>query len=182
MPDWPTTLLNPANGVIHPFGPTTGTGQVLFPNANGAAGSSVWPVANTAIYIPFYVETTVTAYQMSVRVAIQSGNLDAAIYDVLGNRLVAMGSTAVTTGGNLQLLNITDTVLTPGTYFAAMNCDNGTASFLAAPTTTIDVQTLRSCGVQQQAVGAVTLPDPATFAAVTTPYLPVIVVHTQATA
>ncbi len=139
--------------------------------------SAVWPVANTAIYVPVSIPSIVTAYQISIQVATQSGNCDVGIYDEIGNRLVSSGSTLVGAAG-IQLFNITDTVLVPGVYYLAMNCDNTTASFFRngrAPQQTVPY------GLKQQAVGAVTLPNPATFAVTAQSYLPVLYAHLVAT-
>lgn len=140
--------------------------------------SAVWPAANRAIYCPFQVGVTCTAYQMVVIVAIQSGNIDVGIYDELGNRLVSMGSQTVGAAG-AQVFNIADTVLTPGTYFTGVCVDNTTASFARSSE---EINILRVCGIQQQAVGAVTLPNPATFANPASAYMPAISVALTSTA
>ncbi len=165
----------PQGGTITPASLITGVGQHGNPVFSGAA---IWPTANTAYYVAFYIDTTVTAYQMAIQVAVQSGNLDVGIYDSLGTRLVSKGSTAVAAAG-IQVVDIADTTLTPGTYFMAMCCDNITASFRRWSTP--DIQTLRCCGVQEQAVGAVTLPNPATFANPLVAYVPGLAIATQAT-
>ena len=151
--------------------------------ANLAAGnavvsaSSVWPAANRALYMPFEIHDVCTAYQIAFVVGVQSGNLDVGIYDEVKNRLVSAGSTAVGAAG-VQVVNITDTVLTPGCYFLAMCVDNITAAFQAV-TGGITALALQTFGVQQQAVGAVTLPDPATFANPASAYLPPMYVSTM---
>lgn len=118
-----------------------------------------WLTANTAIYIPVILQVPATVYQMAFIVATQSGNIDVGIYDENAVRLVSSGSTAVGAAG-IQLVNIADTALTPGVYFLAMNCDNTTAVFNHFALH----NTVGHCaGVCTQAVGAVTLPNPATF-------------------
>lgn len=129
----------------------------------------VWPAANRALYFPFIVDSVVTAYQMTFEVVTQSGNCDVGIYDERGNRLVSKGSTAVGAAG-IQTIDITDTALSPGLYYMALNVDNITASFTRS--SSIQAVWLRVMGVQEQAVGAVTLPDPATFANPTSAYVP----------
>lgn len=129
--------------------------------------------------MPFEVQATCTAFQIGFIVAVQSGNLDVGIYDIVGpNRLVSKGSTAVAAAG-VQVVDITNTTLTPGAYFLAMCVDNTTASFNTYVLTALLYQ---AAGVQQQAVGAVTLPDPATFANPASAYCPLMFVSTgQAT-
>src|SRR5262249_42739307 len=123
---------------------------------------------------PVQIQQTVTVFQMSWQVGTQSGNYDIGIYDQAGNRLVSMGSTAVPVAG-MAIANITDTTLKPGTYFLALNVDNVTAT--AFKSATVGGVTLQVCGVQQQAVGAVTLPATATFANPASAYIPVINAH-----
>jgi hypothetical protein len=84
--------------------------------------------------------------------------------------LSSAGSTAVAVAG-FQLVDITDVALKVGVYFLAMCVDNVTASFLRSSLTAVVAQV---CGVQQQAVGAVTLPNPATFANPASNYVPVL--------
>lgn len=173
MSDWQGVGFNPS--VLSTADPRCGgaSGSVLFALTLSAGGT--WPAANRALYCPVEVSTACTAYQMAIQIAVQSGNLDIGIYDELGNRLVHSASTAVAAAG-VQVVNITDTVLNPGVYFLALNVDNTTASVFRNGTTT--ALTLNSWGLQQQAVGAVTLPDPATFANPASAYVPAIYVST----
>jgi hypothetical protein len=167
MPDWPAAVQFPPRTI------TTESLSCGWGANNGGLGSfntaAVWPAANRAIYESFSVETTITVTGMMLNVSVQSGNLDVGIYDINAARLVSKGSTAVAVAGP-QLVDITDTELTPGVYFMAMCVDNVVASFNREGNT--DIQTLRTCGVQEQAVGAVTLPNPATFANPSATYLP----------
>ena len=141
------------------------------------ASAAIWPTANTAIYMPVILQVPATVFRMAFYVAVQSGNIDVGIYDELGNRLVSSGSTVVDVAG-IQIVDITDTPLTPGVYYLAMCCDNITASFhRVSPGTNF----LRMAGMVSQAVGAVTLPNPATFAAGVTGYAPVLTASLVAT-
>lgn len=154
------------------------TGQTLWSSGAATSAGGTWPASNRALYIPFEVDTIVVAKQMAFTVVTQSGNYDIGIYSETGSRLVSTGSTAVPAAG-IATANITDTTLTPGTYFMALNIDNTTASVNRA--SAIPAATLQACGVQQQAVGAVTLPDPATFANPATAYVPQLSVACTAT-
>lgn len=172
MSDWPTVVMQPP--VISLADYRSGsTGGVL---AAFLQGSGVWPAANRAIYMPFEVQDVCVAQQIGFAVAVQSGNLDVGIYDVAGNRIVSKGSTAVGAAG-IQAVDITDTTLGPGAYFLAMSVDNITASFSRVSSATTLV--LESIGVQQQALGSVTLVDPATFANPASAYVPVMFVSTM---
>ncbi len=132
--------------------------------------SATWPAANRAIYAPVCVQQTVTVKKMALLVATQSGNLDVGIYSETGTRLVSSGSTAVAAAG-LQSVDITDTTLSPGVYFLAMCVDNTTAAFTRG---IVPVVAQQIAGVQQQAVGAVTLPATATFANAASAYTPLL--------
>lgn len=142
------------------------------------SGSSVgglvgWPAANRAIYIPFEIDVPLVAQKMVYGIStIAAGNFDMGIYSETGTRLVSTGSTALPGSGTFQSVTITSTTLVPGTYFMAMNVDTGTPTFNRVGG--LPAGTLQMCGVQQQAVGAVTLPSTATFANPASAFLPVI--------
>lgn len=181
MPDWPQANYDTLNHqAIHSYGAGSLARDPTWMHwAFTGAASFVWPAANRALYIPFIVEATVTAYQISVENgATVSGNLDVGLYSRFGARLASSGSTTQAGTSTIQPIDITDTVLAPGVYYMALCVDNTTATFIRSSTSLI---ALRMCGVQQQAVGAVTLPDPATFANPTSPYLPAISVQLAAT-
>lgn len=165
----------PPRGVINSHGSSS---LLRCAASGGASAGGTWPAANRALYAPFIVEVAVTAYQMAFEVVTQSGNCDVGIYDELGNRLVSSGSTAVAVAG-LQAIDITDTLLTPGVYYMAMNVDNTTASVMRSSST--PALLLRVLGAQQQAVGAVTLPDPAVFANPASAYFPSLSIALTAT-
>lgn len=162
----------PAGGVtiLSSFGPATCGFDI---NTWGApTAGAVWPSANRALYTAVLVEVPLVAKKIAVLPTVQSGNLDVGIYTEDGTRLVSMGSTAVGTASAVQVLDITDTTLNPGTYFLAMNCDNTTAAFQRSSAGITG--TMSAFGLQQQAVGAIALPATATFANISSAYLPVI--------
>jgi hypothetical protein len=179
MSDWPKQTVFALPKVIHSLSSLSSDAGLVNLNNFASISSTVWPAANRAIYVPFFIQETVMVNQMAITVGTQSGNLDAGLYDVLGNRLVSIGSTAVAAAG-FQALDIADTTLTPGNYFMALCIDNITAAIHCR--TTPDVQTLRVIGVQEQALGSVTLPDPATFANPSSAYTPSISLIANATA
>lgn len=172
MADFPGVVSNLSRLTLSTFGGTCGAAEHSMLTGFNLAASAVWPAANRAIYVPVIVETTVTAYQMGIIVTTQNGNVDVGIYDEKFARLVSMGSTAVGAAG-FQAFDIADTVLTPGVYYLAMCCSSATASF---PRTTVLAEHLRANGVQQQAVGAVTLPDPMVPANPASAYMPALMV------
>jgi len=180
MGDFPTTLLSPPHTVIGTGSLSSLLGEIcrlVNGNFNSSGG---WPAANRALYMPFMVEVAVTAYLIAWQNGSTiSGNLDVGIYSVTGARLVSTGSIAHSGASTVQTGNIADTVLTPGVYYVAMNVDNTTGTFFR--TTVMSGGFLRVYGMQQQAVGAVTLPDPATFANPASAYLPLLCVCLKAT-
>lgn len=179
MPDWPVQYNTLPGTVIETSSMCSLVRDCILVDQLGASAAGVWPAANRAHYIPLLLETTVTVAQMAFNVSVQSGNYDVGIYDERGNRLVSKGSTAVPAAG-LAAVDITDTTLTPGVYYMAMNVDNTTASiFRWTPPGSL----LQMCGMQVQAVGAVTLPNPATFAnpALGTNYMPDMICAMRAT-
>ena len=178
MSDWPSGFITLPGGVIYgvsSYASLLAEAAILTGSINTGG---TWPAANRALYMPFIVEVPVTAYQLAVEVTVQSGNCDAGIYNEQGTRLVSAGSTAVAAAG-LQTFNITDTALTPGVYFMAMNVDNTTAAFVRS--VSLNAPWLQMLGMQQQAVGAVALPDPATFANPASAYVPTMAVALKAT-
>lgn len=174
MPDWSIQPYRPFAAAISSFdayGRSMG-GDLLI-TTTATSGSAIWPAANRAIYVAFSVDQTVTAYQMGFEVGTQSGNYDIGIYDVNSVLLVSTGSTAVPVAG-MASADITDTVLTPGNYFMALCIDNVTAAVQRHNSGSVGA--LSVMGVQDQDVGAVTLPNPAVMTVCGAVYVPVIVV------
>jgi hypothetical protein len=169
--DWPqgrVSLMDAASiGCYSTYGPEALVGDAANEVGFASAGA-VYPAANTAIFVPIMVAEQQIVYHLGVEVTTQSGNLDLGIYDEAGTRLVSAGSTAVAAAG-VQSIDITDTTLTPGIFYLAMNCDNTTAAFRRI---SMDTPLERVCGVQQQAVGALALPATATFATMAQTYIP----------
>lgn len=180
MPDWPAAAatLGVGPGVYSSFGLNSGIGDALTMVGAAFTSASATPAANRAFYIPFYVESTVTAYKMAFIVGAQAGNYDVGIYDCSFNRIVSLGSTAVPAAG-LAVADIADTVLVPGTYFMAINLSTVTTLTVNA-NATAGINVLAAvCGMAVQDVGAVTLPDPATFAAPAAAWVPALSVATR---
>lgn len=159
---------------------TVGYGSMLADWANCTntvtTTAAVWPSANRAIFTAVYTDVPVLVQTMGIQVSTQSGNVDVGIYDAVGTRLVAAGTTSTGAAG-LQTFNITDTRLNPGQYWIAMACDNTTAGFTRlAPATNVAQVT----GVQQMA-SAMNLPATATFANPASAYAPVVTLQLSAT-
>lgn len=176
MSDWPGTTF------VRPFVCTVDSrsgmlGSTLVYGKTAVTTTTVWGAANRAIYVPVEVQQPVTIYQLCITVGTQSGNVDVGVYDEQGKRIVSAGSTACAAAG-IQVVNVTDTYLVPGVYFLALSCDNTTAAFLTTSATPALAQ-VQALGLQQQALGSVTLPDPATFANPASPVVPWIYASTM---
>lgn len=134
------------------------------------ASPAVWPAANRAMYVPFTVPAPFTVVKMGVlNGGAVAGNLDVGIYDDQQNRIVSSGSTAQSGASTAQSVDITDTLLLPGTYYMALAMDGTTATTLRMSP---PVPLLGSFGLLSQST-AFPLPATATFAAVQDPYLSV---------
>lgn len=143
--------------------------EIAMAAQQGAGASAVWPAANRAIYVPFYLVERMTATKMFVsNGAAVSGNIDLGIYNAAGTRLVSSGSTAQSGTATAQVVDITDTVLEPGTYYMALAIDNTTATTLRNGGAAI---LLKGMAFAQQA-SAFPLPATATLAAVASAYTP----------
>lgn len=155
--------------VISPFS-ACALGVEMAAFATPAPASGTWPTANRAFYYPFTINRGLTVTRMwMINGAVVSGNVDIGIYNSSQARLVSMGSTAQAGVNAMQVFNVTDTVLTPGLYYLALNMSSATGTvILAIVAGFADL----AMGYYSQAVGAVTLPATATWAASTAGIVP----------
>ena len=170
MGDFPVHGLGPVPPALSSASLASGPGPLCLASAQFTQVIA-WPLANLAIAFPFSVEERQVAYQLGwENGATVSGNVDAGIYSYGGSRMVSTGSTAQSGASAPQVVDVTDTVLDPGIYFAAMAMDNATgivrSSALAA-------RLARVCGVQEQAT-AFPLPASATWAVMTRAFIPLL--------
>lgn len=146
------------------------------PGGVAAAGfssvaSAAYPTANKAIYVPFRLSAPIVAVKLfSHNGATVSGNIDVGIYDEQGTRLVSSGSIAQAGTSVLQEFDIADTSLSPGLFYLAVALDNTTATLFRSTPSAIF---LRCNGVAEQ-TSAFALPATATFAAMSSAYLPFV--------
>jgi hypothetical protein len=143
----------------------------------GNPGSTAHPAANLAIYVPFVLAAPANIQSvMWNNGATVGGNIDVGVYDEAGARLVSLGSTARGTVSTvITTTTLTDTVVGAGRYYMAFLCDS-TANIIAwVPAAGI----CEALGVLEQAVGAATLPNPATFAVTTRAYIPQFGIYAQ---
>lgn len=150
-------------------------GAKLYNGCNGAPSSfatTVWPLANRAIFVPFRIKGRINVAQLfSSNGAAVSGNIDLGIYAIDGTRILSKGSTAQAGTSALQALDVTDKFIAAGSYFFACALDNTTGTLLALASGTLGLTILTGC---YQMASAFPLPATATFAALTSDYVPAI--------
>jgi hypothetical protein len=150
-------------------------GVALYACGQGAPASQNYVTANLAVYIPFWVPVPLLVTKMGWgNGSAVAGNICAGIYTPAGARLVTTGSTAQSGTATLQVVDVADTFLARGTYYLGMNSDTSGATqkvIAVLPAAGIP----QSLGLLQQAVGAVALPDPATFAKYAAAFIPLVV-------
>lgn len=96
----------------------------------GSTSFITWTTANIAILVPMRITETVTVVKMAVANGpTANGNLDVGIYDNTFTKLVSSGSTAQSGTDTIQILDIADTALSPGTYYFALASSSTTATF-----------------------------------------------------
>jgi hypothetical protein len=86
------------------------------------AQSTVYTPGSRCIFVPFTIDQIVTAYQMYTHNGTTAANaIDVGIYDKAMNSLVTHGGANQAGTSNLQLFDITDTILVPGRYFMGLS-------------------------------------------------------------
>lgn len=131
--------------------------------------AQLWPLANLAIYVPIYINETVTIYEVGTGAgATAGGNYDIGLYDMAGTKIQSTGTTARTASA-WNVVNWTDLTVGPGWFYAAMSA-NGVESYSGI----IPAAGLaQAAGIYEQQT-AFTLPATATFVRTTRPFVPVI--------
>jgi hypothetical protein len=129
MPDFPAIAytLPPLQGnVISPMSECS-IGPDIIPGPAGLSGQTL--PANRAHFWPFALAEPFTVDRMGwYNAGAVSGNCDAGIYGVDGTRLVSTGSTAQAGTNTLQIVDVTNTLLTRGYYLIAFAIDNNTGN------------------------------------------------------
>lgn len=161
--------------LLMPHGPTIqiasqeSVGRIL--TAGGYGTSAGWPANNRALFFPIdLVEAFLVAEAFAVFGASPVGNVDFGLYDAAGNRLASTGSTAVTATTDLQAAALAYNLL-PGqdaVYFAMACSSTATLVYRANGFTAVH---LTGLGCREMAA-AFPLPDPVTFADISSAYLP----------
>lgn len=127
----------------------------------GAFNSATFASANRAHFQPFRVTVPCIIKQLFVaNGATASGNIDLGVYAPDGTRLVSTGSTAQSGTNDLQVFDVTDTLIGRGYYYIAVAMDNTTGTLIR---NNFSSQTARYQGFAKQDT-AFPLPASATFA------------------
>lgn len=165
MSDWPPDVHGYRGyGPLSTAGEGSPIGEVMSNAGQIFTAAAAWGTANTAVFSPVIIGVNTTVYQLAwINGATVAGNADVGIYDRNGFRLVSSGSTAQSGVSAPQVVDITDTTLTPGLYYLAMVADDATATYNRAGTSSAS-PLCRASGMAMQA-SAFPLPSTATFAA-----------------
>lgn len=165
---------------VHSASLEAGLASVVNTMSTGVAQTTAYPSANRAYYVPFLVYSVFVARFMAIaNGATINGNVDVGIYDDQFNRLVSTGSTVHANASLIQTFDITDTTLYPGLYYLALVSSSVTATIQGAVTAAGGAPILGAGGVLMEALGATTLPDPATPIAVTGVFCPCLSVFSR---
>lgn len=133
--------------------------------------SAVWPSANRAYFIPFFLEAPAIVYSMDVLNGAATGdNIDMGIYSSDFRKMVSSGSVAQSgTGAMQQITFATPLSLGIGQYFMALACSGTTSAFFRRSQS---ANFVRFAGIFQMA-SAFALPATATPALASSAYMPV---------
>lgn len=172
MSDWPSISHQSQVGEIDYYHVLHGRGS------SSTAAAAAWPSGNTAYFLPFFIHTPWVASKMAFgNGTTAGGNCDLGIYTVDGAKLVSTGATGRTASAEV-VVDITDTLLTPGWYYMAMSHDGTSNIVFTTPsgTSPVPLQKAKLSGVLQMG-SAYTLPATATFAALTSAIIPAISIY-----
>lgn len=164
---------------VFPTAPTISTlslesiGMEFIISQGGGPGSTgAWPTANKAIYLPFSLKyPTLIKLMFSVNGSSAANTRDLGIYSEDGTRIVSIGSTAGSGTNNIQTYDITDTLIGPGRFYMAIASSNVTSQFFRAAGSSLP--RLQALGIYEQTT-AFPLPATATFASLSSLYIPLI--------
>jgi hypothetical protein len=119
--------------VIWSFG-IEAMGRERIAQSGATPASVVWPAANEAIYVPFYISETATFQRGHVyNGATAAGNWDIGIYNEAAARLASTGAVAMSGINAVQTIAFTASVtLFPGRYYMALANTLGTATVFAS--------------------------------------------------
>lgn len=170
----PGPAVAPVGPSIFPLSPEAMglTPLVASTDWSGEPSSTTWPTANKAFGYPFMLSEPRTLLQMFFsNGAAVSGNLDLGVYLMDGTKVVSTGSTAQSGTSNVQVVDVTDTLLQAGVmYYCWAALDNTTGTVMRyAPTANVGEAI---AGGWAKMTSAFPLPSPITPAAMDTSISP----------
>lgn len=130
----------------------------------GSPISTGLPAANDPWALPFRLsQGMVVTELLTWSGSAGGGNVDLGIYTSAWARLVSAGSTAASASNAIQVINVTDTDLSPGVlYYLVLARDNATANRQRSWGGSLTVSQNTLAGVFDSATDAFPLPNPLT--------------------
>lgn len=158
----------PDANALTPFSPESIMYDLMCGGEFQFSNSMTW-TANRAVYIPFSLSRPRRVAQIFwVNAATVAGNTDVGVYDEAGtSKLVSTGSTANSGASAIQIVNVTDYILSPGArYWLAIASDSGTHTYYGEVNAVTIARTTDALGCKSQtSAWSSGLPASATFAA-----------------
>ncbi len=145
----------------------------LSQNAVAFNTTTVYPAANRALYMPFYLPSTQLILSVSIYCSVVGGgNFDLGLINSTCTTLLAsLGSTALSTTGIKTWTLVTPIQVLAGQRgYIGMSCSSGTSQFLRQTSSVISLR----AGSMAQEASAHPLPSSPTPAQVASAYLPTI--------
>lgn len=130
-------------------------------------GTSAWPAANRALYVPFTVTDQTWVRRLWTMSGNATGNVDLGIYGADWTRLVSTGSQAQGATNTVNFYSVTAICLPPGRYYLAEAYASTTATPYRVSATAYAIMQ----GVYQEA-NALPLPATATPVIAAAEFLP----------
>jgi hypothetical protein len=138
--------------------------------ASSSPTSGTGTVADLVYYVPFEIAVLFIVKEVGWQngTIVGNGNAQVGVYREDGTQIVECTATTTTGTSQRQTIEITDTTLGRGRYYAAFRASSGTDRFeRIIPAAGL----LEAAGIMQEA-SQTDLPATATFAAMATAYLP----------
>jgi hypothetical protein len=142
----------------------------------GNAVSNAYPVADLALFVPFYVcERSIITKIYWANGAAVAGNVDMRVYTEAGTAITPSVQRAQAVINSIQEVDIADVPIDPGLFFMAIVLSNVGGTLVSG--TLFANQAPATMGMAQQQLGAgAALPDIAVMAQITGNYIPALAV------
>jgi hypothetical protein len=136
-------------------------------------GLGAWPAANRALYHPFENPWRYPIkYLWWMNGTGTGNNMNVGIYTESGSLLIQTGSTARNSSARQQFVAV-DYLLMPGRYYYGQVCDSTATNMIYQIGSTLTTITARLCGILQEDIGGMTLPNTMNPAEFTTAVVPI---------